>query len=328
VRPPAAATVAAAAVLALAACDDGVRLEPVFELPAPDDDASPSGLDTLVLSVARAGNIDLDSRSFKPGERIELIPVAFGNDLVVHLTGYQVGGTVLAYGRTCTFEVRDDTEPPSPHLWFARNRTFATLALAPTPRTGAVAIDFEGAALVVGGGAGAVERFDPRTGELAEIGQLAPRTGAVAARLGPATAPELAVIGGAMGDQPANILELIRSAAGGPARIERRTDARLARTGATATTLTDGRVVVIGGRGPGGALVGALTEIEIDEGTYLINDRAALAHPRAEHTATRLGDAVGAPVLIAGGVGNDGSPVAAAELWKPLSGELASPATF
>jgi hypothetical protein len=318
-------------VLALAACDDGVRIEPVFELPAPDDDAWPSGLAKLVLSVTRAGDaIGVDSPSFDPGKRIELelSSVPFDEDLVVHLTGRLPGGTIAAYGRTCTFQVRTGIEPPSPHLWFARNVRFATLALAPDPRTGAVAIDINGAAFVVGGGAGSVERFDPRTGELADIGQLTPRTGAVAAPLGPAGAPQLAVIGGAMGDQLTNLLELISPAAGGPALIDRVTNASLARIGATATTLTNGDVVVIGGRGPGGALVGALTEIKIDNGTYPIEDRAALAHPRAEHTATRLGDAVGAMVLIAGGVGNNGSPVAVAELWKPLPGKLASPATF
>jgi hypothetical protein len=55
---------------------------------------------------------------------------------------------------------------------------------------------------------------------------------------------------------------------------------------------------------------------------------AVLAHPRAGHSATRLGDDVGAPVLIAGGIDETGATVEVAELFKPLSEELAKPATF
>jgi hypothetical protein len=316
--------------LALAACDDVVRLEPVFELPIADDAATPRDLDTLVLSIARAGNaVDLTAQSFAPGERVELNAVPFGDDLVVHLTG-QIGDSVVAYGRTCTFAVSPDAAPPSPHLWFSRNLTFATLALAPIPRTGGTAIELGGAAIVLGGGADPVERFDPLTGELAAIGQLVPRTGAVAAPLGLAGAPQLAVAGGELGGQPAGILELIQPVAGDAARIDRVDDALLARIAATATALTDGRVVVIGGRGPEGAPTGDLIELKITSpGAELRTTRlgATLAHPRAEHTATRLGDDVGAPVLIAGGLGNT-NPVAIAELWKPLSDEVAAPATF
>jgi hypothetical protein len=328
VRRGSALAAAAAAQLALAACDDVVHLEPVFELPTADDAATPSNLDELVLSIARAGSTrDLASQSFAPGKRVELSAVPFGDDLVVHLTG-QIGDSVVAYGRTCTFAVTAGADPPAPHLWFSRNLTFATLALAPAPRTGGAAIELAGAAIVVGGGADAVERFDPRTGELASIGQLVPRTGAAAAPLGPAAAPLLAVAGGAIDGVPAGILELIQPAAGGAARIDRVDDSRLARIGATATALTDGRVVLIGGRGLAGAPARDLLELVASgPGAELRTIRATLAHPRAEHSATRLGDDVGAPVLIAGGLGN-ATTVAIAELWKPLSGELADPMTF
>ncbi len=319
---------AAAAWLALAACDDVVRLEPVFELPTADDGAMPRNLDELVLSVARAGSTaDLASQSFAPGDEVELSAVPFGDDLVVHLTG-QIQGGVVAYGRTCTFGVSPDAAPPSPHLWFARILTFATLGLAPAPRTGGAAIDLAGRAILVGGGAEVVERFDPRTGELEELGRLAARTGAVAAPLGLAGAPQLAVIGGAIGAEPAGILELVQPDDGGLTRIDRIDDARLARAGATATVLTDGRVVVIGGRGPGGAPSGDLIEISArGPGIEVSKVGATLAQPRTEHTATRLGDDVGAPVLIAGGLGPAGL-ADVAELWKPLSGDLANPMTF
>ncbi|HWO21176.1 MAG TPA: hypothetical protein VNO30_20550 [Kofleriaceae bacterium] len=325
-----AAVAAAALALALAACDDGaVRLEPVFELPSAEDAlAQPTNLTGLVLSVAHAGSaVDLASRSFLPGERVELSVVPFDDDLVVHLTG-QTGASVTAYGRTCTFSVGAGADPPAPHLWFARTLLFATIPLAPAPRTGGAAIELAGRALFLGGGSDVLERFDPRTGELTEIGQLAPRTGAVTATIGPAEAPRLAVVGGEAGGEPAGLLELIQPAASGPARIDRIEDVRLARIGATATALTDGRVVVIGGRGGTGAPVAELLELTADGADPdLRNARAPLAHPRSEHSATRLGDDVGAPVLIAGGLGAAG-PVAVAELWKPLSGDLASPATF
>jgi hypothetical protein len=324
---PAAAAALAAAGLALAACDDTVRLEPVFETPTADDAAKPGDLDTLVLAIARAGSTsDLNSQTFRPGQRVELAPVQFGDDLVVHLTG-QIGDSPVAYGRTCTFAVSADAAPPAPHLWFSRTLAFASLALAPDPRTGGAAIDLAGAALFVGGGIEAVERFDPRTGELAQVGRLAPRTGAAAAPLGPAAAPILAVVGGTLAGQPAGLLELIQPTAEGGARVDHVDDARLARVGATATTLTDGRVIIVGGRGAAGAPTGDLIELTAT-GPELRTARAALAHPRAEHSATRLGDDVGAPVLIAGGLGGNGNPVAIAELWKPLSGDLASATTF
>ena len=323
---------ALALALAPAACDDALRLEPVFETPTADDAAAPRGLDRLELAIARAGSLpDLTSRSFRPGERVELTPVSFGDDLVIHLTG-RIGDTVVAYGRTCTFAVSADADPPAPHLWFSRTLAFASLALAPAPRTAGVAVELEGAAIFLGGGAPAAERFDPRTGSLDPIGELAPRTGAAAAALGPAATPLLAVVGGALEGapgEPAGVLELIDPDGAGPARIDRVDDARLARIDATATTLTDGRVIVIGGRAPGGAPTGDLIELTASgPGAELRTVRTALARPRAEHSATRLGDDVAALGLIAGGVGAGGNPVAVAELWKPLSGELASPTTF
>ena len=327
---PAALALVLAPVLppALAACgDDVVRVAPVFEVPA-DDDAAPGNLDVLVLAIARAGDAqDLVSQSFQPGERVELSAVPFADDLVVHLTG-QIGGSVVAYGRTCAFAAAPGGDPPAPHLWFARNVKFASLALEPAARVGGAAIEVAGGAIVVGGDADAIERFDPRTGELAEIGRLAARTGAVAAVIGGPGALQVAVVGGAAGGQPAGLLELVGGLAGAAARVDRVEDARLARTSATATTLTDGRVVVIGGRGPGGAPAGDLVELSATgAGAELRPARVTLAHPRAEHTATRLGDDVGAPVLIAGGLGAAGA-VAVAELWKPLSGDLANPTTF
>ncbi|MGN6109358.1 MAG: hypothetical protein ACTHU0_29895 [Kofleriaceae bacterium] len=321
-----------AAVAAPACTDDTVQVAPVFELPTADEDAMPVGLDGLVLSVAHAGDDqDLASQSFAPGERVVLTTVPFANDLVVHLTG-QIGGSPVAYGRTCAFAVTPDGAPPAPRLWFARNVKFATLSIEPLVRTRGVAIEVPEGALVLGGdgaSAGALEWFDPRLNRLTEIASLAPRTGAFAAGIGSGSAGRIAIIGGALPTGgPAGVLELValvdHAAPGEEARIDRIDDERLARTDATATTLTDGRVVVIGGRLAGHVESSQLILISTGAaGTEIATTRATLAHRRAEHTATRLGDDVGAPVLVAGGIDGD-QLVAIAELWKPLSGSFAT----
>jgi hypothetical protein len=103
----------------------------------------------------------------------------------------------------------------------------------------------------------------------------------------------------------------------------------VARVGLTATTQTDGRVVVIGGGPVGGDPVGAIAVMaDVGGATEIRTATVTLATPRRDHAAIRLGDDVGAPVLVVGGVDALGAPVAVAELWKPLSGTLADPATF
>lgn len=308
-------------VLSLAACaDPAVTITPVFDLPL-DADAVPTGLDSITLSVAAAGAEQaLASISFTPGAHVELTGVPFDDALVVHMTGF-VGGGDVAYGRTCAFAVSPDGPVPTPHLLFARNVRFATVDATPRARTGGAAIATAGgAALLLGGAVRTVERYDPASATLTALGELDPRTGAVATPLGLGAGEQIAIVGGD-GD---GLIELIDPAA----RIDRLDEPRLARTALTATTLTDGRVIAIGGRDRGGVATGDLIELTPAAGTVEV--RAAIArlvHPRAEHTATRLGDDVGAAVLIAGGRDATG-PIAVAELWKPLSGELADPATF
>jgi hypothetical protein len=326
------AVIRAAAFVGLAACAAPVvDVAPVIDKPT-DDDGAPSAIDGLTVAVAHAGSdLDLSSASFAPGGGFTLSDVPFGDDLVVHLSA-QIGAVPAAYGRTCTFAIAADGEVPHPHLWFARNVSFGTVAVTPQARIGGFAIVHPSGAVLIGGERGAttaIERFDPRRGVLDALGELAERTGAAAARIGAGDTPQIAVVGGALpGGAPSGLLELVDVSATGPARIDRVDDDRLARTGATATTLSDGRVIVIGGRRASGEVAGDLTELSTSAaGTELRTARVTLAHPRAEHTATRLGGDVGAPVLIVGGVGPTG-PIEAAELWKPLSGDLADPTTF
>ncbi|MCW5807782.1 MAG: hypothetical protein KIT31_35845 [Deltaproteobacteria bacterium] len=323
----------------LAACGaDPVFVQPVYDEPVPEDvEAVARGLDALTLSVAHAGSVqDLVSLSFSPGETVELANVPFDNDLVVHLSG-RIGGGDVAYGRTCVFGLSAGGPVPEPHLFFSRSVKFATLPFATPVRTGGLAVTFtDGSALIAGGANAAgtanrtLERFDPRTGARTEIATLGARVGAVAAMLG----GDLALIGGAADGGGADFVEIIDADDPASTRVSSVADTRLAmaRIELTATTLTDGRIVAIGGRPPGSPAIapsGAIAEIAVVSGAAEIRElRATLAHPRAGHTATRLGDDVGAPVLIVGGFGPGAKPVEVAELWKPLSGELANPVTF
>ena len=250
---------------------------------------------------------------------------------MIHLSGFR-GGGLAAYGRTCVFSVTPGGEPPRPHLFFARTSKLARTAIVPRARTSGRAVAFEGSAVLVGGTAEGgpvleVERFDPATGALVSAGQVTARVGAVEALVG--TSPtRVALIGGQLGAFGASFIELID-----PRRtVEVIDDLRMARLGITATSLTDGRMIAIAGHSPGAAPSGAITEISVSGASIEIRDlRAVLAHPRTGHTATRLGDDIGASVLIAGGtsgIDGTGAPVAIAELFKPLSEELARPVTF
>jgi len=105
----------------------------------------------------------------------------------------------------------------------------------------------------------------------------------------------------------------------------------MARVGLTATTLTDGTIVVIGGKPPTGVSTGLVAQITPAPGgtpEVMPLPRAVLAHSRTDHTATRLGNDNGAKVLIAGGLDDTGVPVGIAELFRPLTGDLADPASF
>jgi hypothetical protein len=318
----------------LAACGDSqAAFEPIIDVPA-NDTASAFPLDQLTMSVAHAGATnDLVSGTFTHNQTVALAGVPFGDDLVVHLTGF-VGTSEVAYGRSCAVSVSADAPPPSPHLYFSRSVKFGTLATdLPHLRTLGRAITYhDGSGLLLGGydqntgqPSSSVERFDPQTGVLEVLvddGGLDARFGAVAAPVGTGSDAQIALIGGQdLGGSGAQIVELIEADQPDTRRVQTVPDTNMSRIDLTATALTDGRVIAIGGRPPpSGMQVGDVDEVSVENGTAVVRVvRAQLATPRYGHTATRLGDDVGAAVLIAGGRDLNNAPVAAAELFKPLS---------
>ncbi len=325
----------ALALIGMAACaGEPFVIRPVVDNPTDSDAAAFPDLDAVTLTVAHEGAADdLVSQTFVRGSTIELSGVQFADDLVVHMTG-RVGSSEVAYGRTCAFAIAPDGPPPEPHLFFSRSVKFAALAESAVQRVNGRAITYhDGSALFVGGEANGVpqvevERFDPRTGTLEVVAQIAGRTGFAEAALG-TDEFRVALVGGTSdGVTASNLVELLELDSQRP--VDSFPDTKMGRVELTATALTDGRIVVIGGRVPGQTQTsGAIVTIEIAGATpESRTSRTALATPRAGHTATRLGDDVGAPVLIAGGLDASGKPIATAELFKPLNEELANPLTF
>ena len=323
------------ALAIVAACGDaGVTVRPIYDLPVDDPGALASGIDTVELAVAQAGSAqDLASVTFAPGAAAELGGVPVADDLVIHLTG-RLGSSDVGYGRTCAFALSAADDPPQPHLWFSRNVRFGNVDVVPRVRRGGQAVTApDGSAFLIGGGdlgaAAIAERFDPRRGALTDAVPLAARLGATAALFGSGATARVVVVGGVdEGGAAVGLVELIRLA-NDAATVEVGAVGVLDRRDLTVTTLTDGRVVVIGGHRPSGPSVGDIDVIEDRTGGVEVRHiTATLAYPRAGHTATRLGDDVGAPVLVVGGVDAAGAAIADAELWKPLSGTLADPALF
>jgi hypothetical protein len=87
------------------------------------------------------------------------------------------------------------------------------------------------------------------------------------------------------------------------------------RTGHVATALSDGSIMITGGRDSAGNLV-AVSEI-FDPETQTSTASATLTTARVDHTATRLADG---RILVAGGTGDTG-PLSSAEIFDPAHPE-------
>ena len=92
----------------------------------------------------------------------------------------------------------------------------------------------------------------------------------------------------------------------------------VARAGAASVLLQDGRTLITGGVSASGAL--ASVEIFDTTGNFcaapLCVPPASMNFARSKHTATVLQDG---RVLVAGGIGGGGTPVASAEIYDPAA---------
>lgn len=322
-------------LLVVACTDPAPVMAPVIELPT-NDTASAFPLDSITVSVAHEGEtLDLISATFSRGEAIEIPNVPYADDLVFHMTG-RVGTSEVAYGRTCKFGLRADGLP-TPHLWFSRLVKFGGMTLRPLARKNGTALLYnDGSGLLLGGvnpndvndSIEQVERFDPNTGEYETLHEIVPRLGAAIAPLGVVTDALVVVVGGidpATG-LGADFIEVLDAASTTDRQYVNFFEPQMARTDLSATALTDGSVIVIGGRTPmtAGSKEGpasTFTErVTVDSGIVNVQRlRAQLVTPRYFHTATRLSGNLGASVLVAGGLDDTGKPIATAELFKPLA---------
>jgi hypothetical protein len=253
--------------------------------------------------------------------------VPFGENLVIRMIG-KVTGSEYAVGRTCKFAIRPDEDPPSPHLYFARTVSWAA---SETPanaiRLGGEAITHrDGSALFVGGLDGTnaavpdIDRFDAFNGAFEEVAGVEARVEGAVAALGDG---RIVIAGGhdPMTDQVVMNLEVLVV---DQHRVEPVAAGPLAAKSAPAlATLSDGRIVAFGGEA--GMPLDQIVEINGDGAgiTLRVLQRAKLATARFGHTATRLSDDLGAPVLIAGGRNASGD-IATAELYKPLVEQMAA----
>ncbi|GAB4525956.1 MAG: hypothetical protein Tsb0020_43860 [Haliangiales bacterium] len=344
-------TAASAALVSLAAllfacADEPPTLEPILVVPAAGSEADPyRDIEVFEFSIAYAGDDDnLALITAASDEPLVLTGLPFGDNLVAHLRGLTSSADV-SYGRTCPFDFNSGLARSTPQLYFSRLVRWGQSAPPFAPnRVGGVAYSMpDGRAVFMGGNRDLIEVFDPIDTALfsrLERG-VSVRDGAVVATF---SSGQAVVVGGRDGDgeSPIETIALVDPAASsveqqlilngdGPTLVGH----AAARLVGDSTQLVDEAILVTGGECAGevcgdgeyerGESVDSalLLWIDSDEGRLLsqwLDESMVVA--RREHTMTRLGDDLGADVLIIGGRGQDGQPVAVGELYRPLRGRF------
>lgn len=285
-------------------------------------------VDLRVSAYGRDFGVPGDTGRFTVDLTDRLDPVASGGDARALPVA-----TPLPDGRVWVAGGQVGASPSSGgFIYDPRTNALTTASGLQTPRaTPGWALLRGGQVLVAGGEVGgaptdAAETFTITTSGGA--GQIATvTTGLVVARSAPAVAAlpdgRAVVIGGAgAGGAPVADVEVFTPGAGGGTFAVAFTDAATARLGATATTLPDGRVLVVGG--VNGAGVPQTTALLIDAGatgaTATDDDIG-----RAQHAAVLLPDG---RVLVAGGtttaLDDPTGATTVASIYDPTTGQFES----
>ncbi len=183
---------------------------------------------------------------------------------------------------------------------------------------------FGGKVLVAGGSDGggqvsSAELFDPDTGTWGSTGGLATARSSHTATLlsGPpfqcgSNCGKVVVVGGLGAGGRLASAEVYNPAAGTWSATG---SLATARSGHTATLLSNGRILVTGGTDAAGQPLASAEVYNPAAGTW--SATGSLATARSGHTATILSDG---RVLVAGGTGPGGTPLASAEVYDPPTG--------
>ncbi len=307
-------------------------LKAIVEVPAQNSDAYPYDvIDTLTLSIAHDGAdsaIALDTAAV--GKSLRLSTVAFGDGLVVHLSG-SLGNEELAYGRTCAVDVLNNgDEELTPHLYFSRLvRWGQGPQLVSASEGGLVGLSVaEGRlAMFLGPSQAEVDVVDPTSARGESV--VRPLRAKVIARSDATISPlgeGAIVVGGTgiTGDSVEMIEVIFPSETTLSAQVRQVPGPALQKH--SSVSLEDGSVLVAGGLvldPVSGAVlhsetawVFSLLDGEVQQRELV----SGLRIPRTRHTMTRLGNEVGADVLIVGGLDASEAVVSQSELYRPLRG--------
>lgn len=319
-----------AALSIMGACaDETPVLAPRVVTPPRGSTAYPyDGADVIVLSIARANDPQpVQEVTVALGDELALPETPFARDLVVHMSAL-ASGVEISYGRTCAVDMLPDAPALEPVLYLSRIVRWGQGGRPISAhRIGALAYAApDGSALFFGGDQqSSSERFDPLQGQYVGLDvELAERQGAVLAAVADGRA---LIIGGL--DPDGNLAEEIEVVDPDPDLAR---DLQLQRAPGpgvyehAAATLVDGSVLVAGGRASNGQGQGlTVTDrgwvIGFGDGDVLDPPRllpSRMTAARAGHTMTRLGDELGADVLVVGGRDGTGTPLASCELYRPL----------
>jgi serine/threonine protein kinase len=246
---------------------------------------------------------DPTSRSFSAGSSLRIARQSHTATLLPNGRVLVIGGS----GRESTTPVKEIEE------FDTASGTFKAVGELLLPRSGHVAtLMIDGRVLITGGLARGrladkAEAYDPRTQATSYVGRLnTPRRDHTAVAL-----PDgrVLIVGGTNGAQLSSAEVYLPRTVG----FTTLGSMREPRSRHTATVLPDGRVLVAGGLGPDGPRSSSELFDPAAPGATAFAPDAPMMIAREGHTATLLGTGA---VLVVGGTGMDGAPIASTEVYS------------